>query len=107
MREGMEAANAAQAFLQDLSLNQVDRAYAGTTRNYQARRKPDDLRAYADQHPLLKQQGNFWQPMMPVPAVVNNRVTLRLALNGNQATVVTFDMVKEDGVWKVDEVVAP
>jgi hypothetical protein len=106
MQESLQAANAAQAFLTDLSF-QVDRAYADTTRNYQANHKLDDLRAYVDKHPVLKQPGNLWQPVMPLPAVVNDRVTVRMMLNGNQATVVTFDMVKEGGVWKVDELVAP
>ncbi len=106
-RLSMEAANAAEAFLSDLSLGQVERAYGNTTRNYQGRQKLGDLRAYVDQHPVLKRHANFRQPMMPLPPVVNDRVTLRMTLDGNQAQIITLDMVKEDGLWKVDEVVAP
>ncbi len=105
-RLATEAAAAADVFLTDLASGQVERAYGNTTRDYQARRKVDDLRTYVDQHALLKQHANSRPPMMPLPAVVNDRVTVRLMVDGNPRQVVTVDMVKEDGQWKVDEVLA-
>jgi len=41
------------------------------------------------------------------PKSTNGLWPLRFTLNGNQATTVTLDMLKENGRWKVDEVVAP
>ncbi|HKI38780.1 MAG TPA: hypothetical protein VKA46_43425 [Gemmataceae bacterium] len=106
-RHGLEASSAAEAFLMDLSINQLPRAYQNTTRDYQGRHTQENFRAYVDEHPLLKKNGNFRQVQMPIPPVVDDRVTVRFTLNGNQATTVTLDMLKENGRWKVDEVVAP
>jgi hypothetical protein len=103
----LEAETAAESFLVDLSLNQADHAYASTTRAFQGRRTAAEFRTYLDQHPLLKRIDNVRQPMMPLPPAVNDRVAVRFVFNGNQATVVILDMLKEDGAWKVDEVTAP
>jgi len=111
MADALQAEAAAQAFLMDVSTGQTDRAYGMTTQGYQTRRTLKDFTAYVDQHPGLKNQ-NFPQPAAPTPPAVNDRVTVRLSLNGgvgaaNPANVATIDMLRENGQWKVDEFLAP
>jgi hypothetical protein len=105
-RQSQEALTAAEVFLNDVAANQPERAYRGTTRVFQGRQTLEQFRAYLGQHPSVTKPA-FREWMMPLPRVVDDRVTLRATLAGNQATVVTLDMLKEDGRWKVDEFVAP
>jgi hypothetical protein len=106
-QQSLAAANAADAFLLDLSVGQFPHAYQNTTRGYQGRRTQEQFRAYLDEHPVLKKNGTFRQIQMPVPPVVDDRVSVRITLNGQPATVVILDMLREDGRWKVDEMAAP
>ncbi len=96
----MEAVTAAQRFAAELGANQLPQAYDSTSRNYQAHNKLDDLRAYLDQHPILKQPGSFTQ-LQGAPEI-NGHIVVRLIYNNNQTTSASFNMVKEDGRWKVD-----
>jgi hypothetical protein len=106
MNAGREAELAAEAFLTDLTANQTDRAYRETTRAYQAQHPPKDFQAEVAKHPVLKNV-TFTQLAVPLPATVNERVSVRLMLNNNRTTVATFDMAREDGQWKVDEMTLP
>jgi hypothetical protein len=103
--ESMEAINAAQAFAADLSTNQFQQAYDGTTRGYQDRHTLAQLQAYVDQHPILKQPGNLTQPQGA--PWINDHYAVRLIYNNNQATSATFNVVKEDGRWKVNDFTQP
>jgi hypothetical protein len=105
--QSAEAQQAADRFIVLLSANQPERAYDDTTRAYQGRKTLDQFRAYVDEHPILKQPGNVPQPLGPLPLAENDRVQLRVVLNGNQATSLTCNMLKEDGRWKVDEFTVP
>jgi hypothetical protein len=105
--QSAEAQQAADRFIVLLSAGQTERAYDDTTNAYQGRKTLDQFRAYVDAHPVLKKPGNVPQPMGPLPLAENNRVQLRVVLNGNQATSLTCNMLREDGRWKVDEFTVP
>jgi hypothetical protein len=106
MTAHVEAESVAQTFLTEVAGNQLDRAYAQTTHAYQGRLTAAEFRAEVEKHPSLKKH-RVAQLAVPTPAAVNDRVTVHLMLDGDRANLITLDMLKEDGRWKVDDFSAP
>jgi hypothetical protein len=103
--DSLEAITAAQTFAADLSANQFQQAYDSTTRGYRDRHTLEQMRAYFDLHPTMKQPGNFTQPQGA--PWIKDHYAVRLIYNNNQATSATFNVIKEDGRWKVDDFTMP
>jgi hypothetical protein len=91
----------AQEFLDDLSNDRVDAAYANTSKAYQGRLTREQFGDLVKKHPGLKDSSG-----VPTPSSVltPTSASFTATLTGpNGPVTVTLRAIKEDGQWKVDQ----
>jgi hypothetical protein len=90
----------AQEFLDDLSNDRLDAAYAKTSKAYQGRLTREQFGDLVKKHPALKDASGDPSPSAMTPTTASFTATL----TGPKGPVaVTLRTVKEDGQWKVDQ----
>jgi hypothetical protein len=98
-----DAVKVARDQMEDLKSGATDTAYSRMSEGYRARYSAADFAAWVDRHPALKsnKDSTFLKR-----SVENDRGHLEGILTGMDGTVepVTYELVKEAGSWKIDQI---
>jgi hypothetical protein len=106
--ELLQAGAAAQTFLNDLELGQIDAAYNSTTPAFRAKQTLPQFKKFVAGNPLLTKFMSAQQtPIKNAPGA--QQLTLHYTLNGDGGPMsLTFQVVKEgEQQWSVDSVSVP
>jgi flagellar basal body-associated protein FliL len=97
----------ADGFLTNLRLGFIDVAYNDMSAGFRRRTSKQQLQQLVDQHPVLKANAPPQTQVQTFNELTTATVTATFTNPAGQETTAILPMIKEGGVWKVENLVAP